>query len=270
MLRPATPADYEAFLRLFEELATGDPLPSRARFEAETMPGATVAEIGGEVVGYAFVEVLSDKGYLRHLAVDPRLRRQGVGRILMRAAMARFLAEGCPRFRLNVKVENDAARCLYESEGMIALYRSAVFRFNFDIVTRLPREAAEAGVVDPSEDVALEARFSLPAGQLARVRGLPGRVILCARQGGQAAAVACFDPAFPGAFPFRVSEVGLAAPLLDGCRERTAARTMQVVVEADPSLERALEDAGAERKLQLLHYEGPSEPGRRASSTAST
>src|SRR5688572_1068491 len=111
---PAAPGDYETFLDLFEELATGDPPPPRAQFEQVIVPSTLVARSSeGDVLGYVFSQVFGELAYVRHLVSAPTARRTGVGRALMTAARERARAEGASRWQLNVKIHNVAAIRLY-------------------------------------------------------------------------------------------------------------------------------------------------------------
>ena len=143
-------------------------------------------------------------------------------------------------------------------------YEMTTFRFGWDLVERLPRgeRAVIARDVDPGEDTAVEDAFGLPAGQLAAARARGGLVLLRlvdpAAPGDARVGIASFDPAFPGAFPFRVAAPALAAPLLDALQPyaRPEPPYMQVVIEDDAALTRALIDAGATVRLSALHLRG--------------
>jgi len=107
-----------------------------------------VAEAGGALVGFAYVEIrgsnarakgfgarlrdlfaprravlpviLSDRGWLGHLYVLPAHRRQGVASALVRAAADWARERGAKSLELNVLVSNEPARRLYEKLGMTA------------------------------------------------------------------------------------------------------------------------------------------------------
>jgi len=53
-------------------------------------------------------------GWIATIAVDPRYRRRGIGRALLRACEERL---GVPRSRLTVRISNQAAIAMYEKEG---------------------------------------------------------------------------------------------------------------------------------------------------------
>jgi ribosomal protein S18 acetylase RimI-like enzyme len=82
-----------------------------------------VAEVGGEVVGYIRLvppTPLPSNAHIRQisgLAVDGSVRRHGVGRALVAAAVERAREVGARRVTLRVLGHNAPARRLYESAG---------------------------------------------------------------------------------------------------------------------------------------------------------
>ena len=62
------------------------------------------------------VEAVQEAELLR-MAVDPSLRRGGHGRALLRQSMAQLARMGVTTLHLEVRVSNQAARLLYESDG---------------------------------------------------------------------------------------------------------------------------------------------------------
>lgn len=55
-------------------------------------------------------------GWIATIAVDPRYRRRGIGRALLRACEAKL---GVPRSRLTVRISNQAAISMYEKDGYV-------------------------------------------------------------------------------------------------------------------------------------------------------
>ena len=261
--RPASPADYPLFTRLFPELATGDPLPSPARWAAEIAPDTWLFEQDGADVGYLFFERLGGVGYVRHVVVAPERRGHGLGAAMLRAAAAELRAAGCQRWCLNVKPDNLAAIRLYQRLGMRPAYSSVALRFQWSQVERLPPSHVHLKTcpIAADEDAAVEDSFAVPRGQLAGARG--GRVLLRLADPADPTALglgfACFNPDFPGAFPFRVQTPGHARPLLTGLRPhaRPDLPNMALVAEDDPGLVAALRGVGAAVHLEIVHYSGP-------------
>ncbi|WP_437786919.1 N-acetyltransferase family protein [Sorangium sp. So ce1097] len=262
--RPATAADYEHFARLFVELDTGNPVLPRDRWESALARDTLFFERDGEVVAYAYVQPLRGVGYVRHVVVAPSHRGRGVGGAVMRAVAAHLRGRGCARWCLNVKPDNTAAVRLYRGLGMEHAYVMTTFQLAWDAVARLPRpfHRVAARPAQPSDDVALEAAFSMPSGQIAEARGRGGLVLLClvdpAAPDAAPLGFTSFDPFLPGAFPFRVAAPELAAPLLDAVRPHAprAPEALLVTVEDDDTLVALLRDAGATVQLVGAHFRG--------------
>lgn len=257
-IRAAATADYPAFAGLFRELGIADPTPSQDRWTRDLATGTLVDERGGAVVGYVSFYKLADAGHVRNLVVAREARRGGVGRALMHAAAERLRAAGVREWHLNVNVENAAAIALYESLGMAIEHRSTVLRIAWTDVAAMRGEPAVASLAERDDDGELERTFGLLAGRIAMSRERAGRVIVqlrdetCAPVG-----VACFDPMFPGAYPFCVARPALAWTLLDSLRSHARpGERVQLVIEDDPALVAELAAHGAERRMQLLHYRG--------------
>jgi ribosomal protein S18 acetylase RimI-like enzyme len=69
----------------------------------------------------------SGVGVVDLLAVDPALRRQGLGRALLLGALRRFAGAGLTEGRLDVAADNPPAVALYASVGMSVAQRTHVF-----------------------------------------------------------------------------------------------------------------------------------------------
>jgi hypothetical protein len=97
------------------------------------------------------------------------------------------------------------------------------------------------------------------------MRAMPGRIVLGAwderapnttESATPIVGVACFDPKFPGSFPFRARTIEAAEALLDACRAHALGDAMNVVVEDDEALSTWLLARGARSTLELAHYVG--------------
>ena len=75
-----------------------------------------IAEEGGAVIGLVTVRNKSTP-YIDHFHVKPGRKRGGVGRILMRAAVAEMLKRGMTNCYLDVADGNEAALAFYKSMG---------------------------------------------------------------------------------------------------------------------------------------------------------
>ena len=105
VVRDGVEADWPAFRALIALC------PEAARW-ADTYP-SLVAKVNGRVAGFALYRVVAGEGELLNLAVDPGLRRSGVGRTLLAALMP--LA---PLWHLEVRAGNVAAIGLYRFLGL--------------------------------------------------------------------------------------------------------------------------------------------------------
>lgn len=100
-----------------------------------------VAEEDGALLGYAYaasegfdyMSLRGPAGVIHDLFVDPARRREGVGRMLLEAAMAGLKSLGAERFVLSTAYRNETARSLFAAMG---------FR---PTMVEMTREADEAG-----------------------------------------------------------------------------------------------------------------------------
>lgn len=142
-IRPAVPADLPAVGRLgallmrlhydfdpqrFIEPASGVEqgyskfLKSQLK-ESDVI--VLVAERAGEIVGYAYggvegwdyMALRGPAGVLHDLVVAPSQRGQGVGRLLLDAAITALKARGAPRVVLSTANQNEAAQHLFARAG---------------------------------------------------------------------------------------------------------------------------------------------------------
>nr|HEX4317040.1 GNAT family N-acetyltransferase [Kofleriaceae bacterium] len=257
-IRDATPADYDAYVGLFPELAVDDPIPSRERWVAELLPRTLVAASDGAVVGYLLLEILADTGYVRNLVTAPAYRRGGVGAALMAAARARFVAGELAEWCLNVKPDNVAAIALYERCGLARSFRSTVVRFPRELALPAPAPDLALAPIAPADDRALEGRFGLLAGQLTNARARSQRRTFALRRGADTVGVCVFSEAHHGAYPLRVAspELGVAFVALLRPLLVAGAPYLQTTADGDEPLVAAYLAAGARRQLEIVHMAG--------------
>jgi len=86
-----------------------------------------VAENDGRVAGFLAARKLTDEMEIFNLAVIPALRRQGIARQLLRAAMKWAAAEKIAKIYLEVRASNAAAKAFYAWHG----FRAAGMRPNY-------------------------------------------------------------------------------------------------------------------------------------------
>lgn len=108
--RPGTAEGYASFMRTQLEDADAAVL---------------VADDNGDVIGYAFATIegydymalRGPAGVLHDVIVDTEHRGQGVGRLLLNAAVEFFRSHGAPRVVLSTAARNEAAQRLFASIG---------------------------------------------------------------------------------------------------------------------------------------------------------
>ena len=106
-----------------------DPWPYEAfeRFVGE--PAFLVAERESVVIGFIIADTTPnhgrDIGHIKDLAVRSDARGEGIGRALLRSALARLRGIGVAVVRLEVRESNEAARSLYAAEGFEPIRRAA-------------------------------------------------------------------------------------------------------------------------------------------------
>ena len=84
-----------------------------------------VADQNGEVIGYTYaglegmdyMALRGPAGALYDIVVDPRHRKQGVGRMLLDATIAELKARGAPRVVLETAERNPSAQRLFDRAG---------------------------------------------------------------------------------------------------------------------------------------------------------
>jgi N-acetylglutamate synthase len=111
-IRNLTIADYGAAMTLLESidgigLRSADSEPSIRRY-LERNPGMSFVAIGPDsrVIGCIFGGHDGRRGYLYHLAVAVGARQQGIGRILVEAAVAAIAAAGVDKVHADVFTRN--------------------------------------------------------------------------------------------------------------------------------------------------------------------
>jgi ribosomal-protein-alanine N-acetyltransferase len=120
-LRPMTPADMAAVLRLERELF-GDEAWSRAMLAGELAQQPRnrhylVAEDNGIVAGYAGLLAAGAQGDVLTLAVAGDRWGQGTGSALLAALLAEAARRGCAEVFLEVRADNARAQQLYRRYG---------------------------------------------------------------------------------------------------------------------------------------------------------
>lgn len=77
----------------------------------------TVAEEDGQVVGYCILYYVMDEGEIARIAVDKKMRRQGLGNGLLNYTFACCREKQISRILLDVRETNESARRFYQTHG---------------------------------------------------------------------------------------------------------------------------------------------------------
>ncbi len=148
-LRRAVSTDLPLLVAL-EASFPGDRLRSAelARYVRAADVDVWVAEIDGEIIADAIVVYRRGFGAARlaSLVVDPRYRGRGIAARLMRHLEAEAVQRGCVAMRLEVRVDNLAARRLYDALGYELVGTSAGFYEDGSAALRLRKPFGPARV----------------------------------------------------------------------------------------------------------------------------
>lgn len=264
-VRPAGPADYPTFAKLYPELRVDDPVIDEARFASEIAPITLIAEDeNGPPTGYAYYQVIHDVAYIRHLVTAPEARRRGVGRALMNRVAEIGRDAKATSWCLNVKPDNDAAIALYESMGMRRMYESRGLTIAWSDIDRQPayERAVRARTIEPADDSRVESEMRMLEGQLAVGRARGRTLVLIEDENNALVGAAIFDPSFPGAFPFRAARPENVVPLLRALKPHAKHPMIKMVVEDQPTIVEAILHIGGRVHLDILHMRGDLPPSK--------
>lgn len=259
-IRPARPEDYVTFGRMFVELAVPEPPPDRVEFESRHMSNIFFAcDEVDRPLGYGMGSAVADHWHVTHVVTDPAARGRGVGRAIMDEQARRARELGLGRWFLSVKRENTTAIRLYERCGMRITQDIWAMSIDWADVAHLPRSLPfEPTVLEPERDAEVEQSFGLGRGEIAGHRARVGRIVTGAIADGRVIAFAGFDPAFPGAYPFRPLEPRWTHALLESIRPhaRPEHDHVRLLVEKDVELVRTLTEAGARVLIEMYRMDG--------------
>lgn len=76
-----------------------------------------VAEENSRIIGTVMGGYDGHRGWINYLAVDPSIRKQGLGKKLMLDIESRLLSKGCPKINLQVRYGNDEVTAFYKAIG---------------------------------------------------------------------------------------------------------------------------------------------------------
>lgn len=119
------PEDLGSILRI-EKASFRQPW-TRDMFQAELVPDISLVLVArseeNAVLGYLFGSIVAGTFHISNIAVDPLIRRQGVGKALLRAALAQASRRGADDATLEVRASNQTAQALYRDFGFTVVGR---------------------------------------------------------------------------------------------------------------------------------------------------
>jgi ribosomal-protein-alanine N-acetyltransferase len=119
LLRPASDADIRAVVAVDRAAFTPHWWHSEdtVRRRAAVAAHFTVAELAGEIVGYAEGELRLPMAHLNRIAVHPAHHGRGIGAALLRDALHAFWRKGAEQVTLNTQSDNRDSQRLYYRFG---------------------------------------------------------------------------------------------------------------------------------------------------------
>jgi ribosomal-protein-alanine N-acetyltransferase len=126
MIAAAEPGDLAEVVAM-ERACYSDPWAPSAFSGLHENPAVHFAvartEARGAVAGYVVAWFVGDEGELANLAIDPGLRRRGIGGALLDSVLRDATARGVRTLYLEVRESNAAARKLYASREFVEVGR---------------------------------------------------------------------------------------------------------------------------------------------------
>jgi len=127
LVRAAQPLDAARIAALEVENLGDDAWSENLVFQgvSGTLPTVVylVAEVDGEVVGYAAASIVADIAELQRIAVTPQRRRAGVAGQLLAGVLAAGRAQRADRVLLEVREDNAAALAFYAAHEFVEIDR---------------------------------------------------------------------------------------------------------------------------------------------------
>lgn len=121
-IRSYQPQDRRSLVQLWNLVFPNDPprnapdamIDNKARIQPELL---LVAHDEHHLLGAVMAGFDGTRGWIHHLAVDPKHRRRGIGATLVRAAEDGLRDLGCPKVNLQVRADNAAVVDFYRAIG---------------------------------------------------------------------------------------------------------------------------------------------------------
>jgi ribosomal protein S18 acetylase RimI-like enzyme len=120
-IRAFEAADEEEVIALWSRCGLlrpwNDPRKDIVRKQSVQRDLFLVAIVDGAIAATLMAGYEGHRGWINYLAVDPTLRRRGIGRALMAEAELRLRQLGCPKINLQIRRDNPEAIAFYERIG---------------------------------------------------------------------------------------------------------------------------------------------------------
>ena len=122
-IRPARRGDLKRILEIdgqcFDAFWALDRAGIEAARKATPSHHYVVAELNGQIVGYAITGHAGAPSFLQRLAVDPSVQGIGIGSHLVTDSIDWAMARRAMHMMVNTQVSNDGAASLYQSLGFV-------------------------------------------------------------------------------------------------------------------------------------------------------
>lgn len=133
-IRVMTLDDYDAVIELMRmtpgiSLRDADSREATSRYLERNPEMSFVAQIDGALCGCVMCGHDGRRGYLQHLLVLPRYRRQGIANALVERCLDRLEALGIQKCHLDVLKTNEAAARYWQRQGW--QLRTDIDRYSF-------------------------------------------------------------------------------------------------------------------------------------------
>jgi len=261
-IRDAKSSDYIHFKRLFDYLELDHEPPPKKKWQKDFASKTLFAVLDHRIVGFSTYNKYGKVGHLVFLSVAPKYRQRGIGEKLVSMSAGELSGQDCDKWYLNVKPQNKPAIGLYSKMGFSVKHRSTAIRFDNKILDNL-RNTEDCCVVtiDPHEYSEIEKELGLVEGMLDTYSKYVDRQMVRLKINSNPkdykTGFMCFDPSFPGAYPFKVSSVKFAIPLIVWMKSQVLHDVpyIQIFIEDNEELTSLLLNAGAWSDLQLLNME---------------
>ncbi|WNL43321.1 GNAT family N-acetyltransferase [Halomonas sp. PAMB 3264] len=120
--RPMTLEDYHAAVALWQQtpgvrLRDADSFEGITRYLSRNPGLSIVAEQDGEIIGTIMAGHDGHRGFIQHLAVAERHRKQGVGTVLVERCLNALRGEGIDKAHLMLLTDNKSGKRFWQRLG---------------------------------------------------------------------------------------------------------------------------------------------------------